>query len=216
MERLTREVTAHLADNHAPTWRYAGDCTNPQFASNIGLFSRCRKCQNCLQTRKEQWIARSIEERAKWPRAWFLTLTYANSEDYTYENIKLFFKRLRKRGNVNRISYICTDEHDSSGTRDINPHHHLVLYCDKSVTYRTFDRLWSFGHSKKNLLHNKSASYVAKYLTKAGNRVRASQSYGDHTISHLNFRTLGWVHSKLHPTNTLGRTNVRPSTKPTS
>lgn len=203
-----KELTALRAEHNAPTWRFGGDCTEPQFAGNIGLFTRCRKCPACLDTRKEQWIARSIDERAKWPKAWFLTLTYADPSEYSYENFKQFIKAVRHRGNVDRISFICTDEYDSSGERNYNPHHHLVLYGDENITYRTFDRLWTFGHSKKNLLYNRSASYVAKYLTKAGNRVRASQGYGSHTYAHLNLRTLGWVHSKLHPsTNPLKRSN---------
>lgn len=76
-------ILKFLCEAHSPTWKWADNCTNPQLATNTGVWSRCRQCDNCLQFKRRQWTARSIEERAKWPRAWFITWTYENPKNHT-------------------------------------------------------------------------------------------------------------------------------------
>lgn len=171
---------------HKPTFKFHSDCDFPQFSARHGMWTRCNKCLPCLRYKANTWIHRSVKERSKWDRAWFITLTYANTESYDYNNVKKYLKMLRKRIRAKgiRIAYIVTDETDSSRTRDYNPHHHMVVYGPDNLKYRDFDKLWSYGHRKLSLLENRSASYVAKYLTKSGSRVRASQDYGTHTIKH--------------------------------
>ena len=126
-------ILKFLCEAHSPTWKWADNCTNPQLAVNTGVWSRCRQCPNCLQFKRRQWTARSIEERAKWPRAWFITWTYENPEEYDYANVQKAIYQIRKSVKRERVSYICTDEYDSSGQRDFNPHHHLVVYCSKNA-----------------------------------------------------------------------------------
>ena len=183
-------ILKFLCEAHSPTWKWAHDCTNPQLATNSGVWSRCRQCDNCLLFKQRQWISRSIEERYKWPRAWFCTFTYANPEEYDYANVQKALKRIRKNSGK-RISYICTDEYDSRGERDFNPHHHLVVYGPENLVYRDIYPEWKHGNSEVELLKNVSASYVAKYITKTGCRIRASTGFGVHSIKHFNTLTMG-------------------------
>ena len=159
------------------------------------MWTRCSKCTNCLIHKRELWIARSFQEGLKWPKKWFVTLTYANVEDYQYANVQIWAKSIRNRrkakGKTHRITYICTDEHDSSGKRDRNPHHHLVVYGGQDLTYRdivdsTGPDIWRHGHSHAEILQSRTAAYVAKYITKTGTRIRASQDFGKHTTKHFN------------------------------
>jgi hypothetical protein len=184
----------HTNNLYELTFKLAGKCTNPQFQSRQELWTRCQKCKACLRNKSEIWIQRSIKERSKWDRAWFVTLTYSNTTEYNYENVQNWLKSIRERrktnGKSNRISYICTDEYDSKGERDHHPHHHLVVYGGPDLTYRDMAKgqnanHWRHGHSHIELLKSHSAAYVAKYINKTGNRIRASQDFGIHTTKHL-------------------------------
>lgn len=181
----SRELEIFTRRRHLfqPTFDFSIDCLDPQFAQKQAIFSRCRKCPNCIRYRARQWIKRSLHERNKWPRAWFTTLTYADPSEHSYKNVQIWFKRVRKH-HPDRLAYICTTETESSGEREYNPHHHLVVYGTENLKRRDLDNWWTHGNTDSQLLKGRSAAYVAKYIQKDYQRIRASSNYGTHTTAH--------------------------------
>lgn len=105
----------------------------------------CRVCNDCIATRKHQWLARAMAERASWPFALAVTLTYSNDEPanrdsaamFCYDDVRGFLKRLlsaarfyaksNKLGFVPRVRFICAGE---QGSRTNRVHWHLILFSD--------------------------------------------------------------------------------------
>ena len=132
-----------------------------------------------------------VAEQNHWARHWFLTLTYRNTDDYNYETVQRYLHRVRK-ATPDKIRYVCTTEFESKGERDFNPHHHLIIYTAASARYKHIAPKWQNGfYFLKDVSHglgtrqdinqsrlHKPAHYIAKYLVKQGERVRASQGIG--------------------------------------
>lgn len=158
-------------------------CTNPQFnplaleRPDFPHWVRCRRCDHCLAVRRFQWVDRMRAEAGIWPRTWFVTLTYRNLDDYNYETVQAWLKRVRRRA-TQKLRYVCTTEHESKGGRAYNPHHHLLIYCGTSLTRREIEGPWHLGYTKAKLANDSSIRYVAKYLAKGTERIRASSRIG--------------------------------------
>lgn len=154
-------------------------CSTPRWQNFLtGNFVRCRRCEHCLRIRAWLWKQRMIREHNIWPRTWFVTLTYANTDNYHYKSVQDWLKRLRKAHNT-PLRYVCTTEFESKGRREINPHHHVALYCEPSMHRRDIETQWNLGHSSCRLFKPKDAGYVAKYLVKGQERIRASNNIGN-------------------------------------
>ena len=170
------------------------DCLNPQRISivdkddpeyAVGLQDvRCRKCSNCMRMRQAQWMYRGAVEFATHERTWFVTLTWKDGNECDYEEVKKFFKRLRKKHGAFR--YLCTEE---KGEKNERLHWHILLHCSDSITWRAIASEWSHGHIHCKLARTSGlASYVAKYAAKGG-RIRASRFYGEESGCH---HVKGW------------------------
>lgn len=93
-----------------------------------------------------------------------------------------YFKRLRKQSGSS-LKYVAVFEAHKSGL----PHLHVLLheYDGRPVRKTALDGQWPHGFTHWRLVTPDGVaaapSYVAKYLTKGGAKVRASLRYGRHT-----------------------------------
>ena len=165
------------------------NCLNPQRISIVDKDDpeyavalqdvRCRKCANCMRMRQAQWMYRGAVEYATHKRTWFVTLTWKDGSVCDYEEVKKFFKRLRKKHGAFR--YLCTEE---KGELNERLHWHILLHCSDSLTWRSISSEWSHGHIHCKLARTSGlASYIAKYAAKGG-RIRASRFYGEESGCH--------------------------------
>ena len=153
------------------------DEVNPE----LGLLQdvRCRKCGSCMRMRQNQWMYRGSVEFATHERTWFVTLTWKDGNECDYEEVKKYFKRLRKKYGAFR--YLCTEE---KGERNERKHWHILLHCSNGFTWRAVSSEWHHGHVHCKLARTSGlASYVAKYAAKGG-RIRASRFYGEESGCH--------------------------------
>lgn len=110
----------------------------------------CRRCDECIATRRHNWVARAMAEKAMYKHALCVALTYDETTQenrdaakiFAYHDVKLFMKRLRdaawqnERRSAKRdkrdavrpiIRFLCAGE---QGSRDNRCHWHLILYSD--------------------------------------------------------------------------------------
>lgn len=158
-------------------------CTSPSYVGSISEKGqslptiplqavRCRKCKGCLKAREAQWSYRAGVEYLISERTWWLTLTYAGSKEPTYDDVKLFFKKLRKK---HEFRYVISEER---GTEKERLHWHILVHCSNSLTRREIERCWNNGFVNARLArHAGLGRYLAKYLAKQS-RIRASKHYG--------------------------------------
>jgi hypothetical protein len=135
---------------------------------------RCRKCVNCMRMRQAQWMYRGAVEYITSQRTWFITLTWGGNEPRQYEDVKKYFKRLRKAHGTFR--YLCTEE---LGDENKRIHWHILLHCSDNMSWRAVTSKWPHGHVHCKMARTSGlASYIAKYAAKGG-RIRASRFYGE-------------------------------------
>jgi len=181
-------------------------CENPIYVPNTGRDAamlplnsvRCRKCSNCMRQRKAEWVERVAKEWYVHERTWFLTFTFAetrtvinqgkrneqivcpklDSETFTepqyptYADIQLWLKRIRKK---HKIKFLSVEE---TGEKNGRLHWHLVLHCSSGLTGDEMQSQWDYGKLHSKLVTDGDiGSYIAKYVTKAGN-LRGSLGYG--------------------------------------
>jgi hypothetical protein len=109
----------------------------------------CRKCDDCIATRRHGWVARAMAEKAENSHAVCVTLTYADNTEqrrdaaamFAYADIKLFLGALRaaarreaKRSNWNivpQIRFLCAGE---QGDRIGRCHWHMIIYSNFDLT----------------------------------------------------------------------------------
>jgi hypothetical protein len=114
----------------------------------------CRKCDECMQTRANEWALRGHFELAEYKENCFITLTYKNNPvRLKKDDLQKFIKRLRKSIQPKKIKYFSVGEYGDKGLR---PHYHIII----------------FGHdfNDKELV-KMSASNKAVYESKALNKL---------------------------------------------
>lgn len=145
------------------------------YAAGLRLV-RCRRCPACLRWRQRIWVHRCSVEYVCSPRTWWTTLTYRGVVEPTYEDVKKFFKRLRKMKQCTLLRYAISEE---TGEQNGRLHWHILIHCNDQVTRRVVDGCWPLGHCHSRLARSAGlGGYLAKYLAKQS-RIRASQHYGD-------------------------------------
>ncbi|WP_138919498.1 rolling circle replication-associated protein [Oceanicola sp. S124] len=105
----------------------------------------CRTCDDCIATRRHNWIARAMAEKTQWPHTLCVALTYSDetqhnrdaAQMFCYADVRAFMARLRsaakryakkKRLNVEPvIRFLCAGE---QGDRNGRCHWHLILYSN--------------------------------------------------------------------------------------
>lgn len=98
----------------------------------------------------------------------FATLTYDDKhlpEDGSLdpEDGVKWLKRLRKEIEPRRVRYYLAGEYGDVSWR---PHFHVALFGVSQLETDLVERSWGMGHVMLGELNEKSASYIAKYVTK--------------------------------------------------
>lgn len=105
----------------------------------------CRRCNECIKARKNDWVARCMAEKSTSGEAVAIELTYRNNADgsmpeaaqaFRYKDVEAFFNRLRQayfreykvRG---EIRFICAGERGSQKGR---VHWHLIVFGDRKFS----------------------------------------------------------------------------------
>lgn len=116
-------------------------CTRP--ISHLGNIFACRTCDECIATRRHGWVARAMAEKAMWPHALCLALTYSDETQegrdgarmFQYADVRAFLKRLRsaikRQDETAQLRFLCAGE---QGTRNGRCHWHLILYSNVDLT----------------------------------------------------------------------------------
>ena len=106
----------------------------------------CRSCDECLATRRHQWVCRAMMEKACWPETICLALSYDDTSQanrdaaamFQYDDVRLFLARLRQAAHAfqpgARLRFLIACE---QGDRNGRCHWHCIIYS--SV------KLWSLG-----------------------------------------------------------------------
>lgn len=138
----------------------------------------CGKCMACLVNRRSEWAFRLEQEFKFSSSAYFVTLTYdekhlRRDRSLCKRDLQLYFKRLRKSYENQRIRYYAVGEYGSKSGR---PHYHVLLF---NVPDEFIRRAWVDSHGVSiGIVHigqvtEASVSYVLKYL------VQMVEDYGD-------------------------------------
>jgi hypothetical protein len=175
-------------------------CTRPitTIDQNTGreITFSCRTCDDCIVSRKNDWVARGMAEMATAAHTYVITLTYRNNPDGTkpdsarafkYADVQAWLWRIRaaakrKYGKGVEIRYIIAGER---GTQKDRVHWHVVLYashdlfklgkwydfCFKAIGQPRVTRmdhwsLWPHGHVVTDEATQASLAYVLKYCVK--------------------------------------------------
>lgn len=173
-------------------------------ASNIfkqihQLVFNCGKCLFCRKKKAYELAQRCVLHSSLYKQNCFLTLTYDEKKegyhnDFQYEDVQKFKKRLRKKAHPKKIEIFNVHEYGKNGKK----HWHLIVFNhdfdDKTVHTITngislyvsddLGRLWPYGFSTIGDVSTASAMYQAQYVEKDlknGNRLTSKQSHSKHS-----------------------------------
>lgn len=156
----------------------------------------CRACWQCKSNRIWDWVGRAIAERETSRKAYFVTLTYGNTnrlgevlteraKSLHYKDVQRWLYRIRKK---HRVRYIVTGEY---GPKTGRAHWHAILFFkdagpDVKVGFRywntsdvTMDPFWKDGNTRWEEFAPEHVRYVCKYMLKAG---EGNDSYERHAM----------------------------------
>lgn len=140
-------------------------CSDPQFKD--GNTFACRRCNQCLSTRRSGWVARGMAEKSIWPYSYTVTLTYSDDTQrgrdgarmFCYADVQGFMMRLRtaaaeaaqKAGKPRpTIRFVCAGE---QGDRRGRCHWHIILFSDCDIT--TLGRFRGRKNGKRKPLYKR-------------------------------------------------------------
>lgn len=141
----------------------------------------CGQCLPCRINKRREWTHRILLEGMQHGQNAFVTLTYADDNQFTLEpeHARNFLKRLRDNIKPLKIRFYLVGEYGDLSER---PHYHLALFnypsCAKGFTTynrnginccstcKEFQRHWPFGNIYLGTLEPHSAAYIAGYVTK--------------------------------------------------
>lgn len=138
----------------------------------------CGKCLPCKINKSRIWKFRNILEEMYTPFSYFITLTYNDERipksngKYNLEpsHLQSYFKRLRRNTDIS-FRYFSVGEYGNDGDRDWNPHYHILLYSQESLSEEQIEKAWSIhgvsnGFIKVGTVEKGSISYVVGYVIK--------------------------------------------------
>lgn len=140
----------------------------------------CRKCNFCLQNRRQDWSMRLMEELKDSQTAHFITLTYEDKYlPFIWEDDMAIGMNLEKRDlwKWHKAMRKAVEREDKSlrpkyysvgeyGTRYKRPHYHSIYYNAPEEVIRKLENggIWEKGQVYIGSVTEKSCGYVAKYL----------------------------------------------------
>lgn len=149
-------------------------CTRP--VERDGNTFACRTCDECLATRRHNWVARAMAEKTQFEHVLCIALTYSDETEYSrqgaqmfcYADVRAFMARLRaaarrdfKKRRLNTkpvLRFLCAGE---QGDRFGRCHWHLILYSNFPV--------WRLGEVK---LRKKVLTELEPMLTRGKRKCR--------------------------------------------
>lgn len=159
----------------------------------------CGQCLFCRKKRSYELAARCVLHASLYKDNCFLTLTYDEKKegyhnDFQYEDIQKFKKRLRRHCRDKKIQLFNVHEYGKNSKK----HWHLICFNhnfdDKTLhtrssglplfTSRTLQKLWPHGFSTIGDVSTASAMYQAQYVEKDlknGNRTNKKKSHSKHS-----------------------------------
>ncbi len=161
--------------------------------SDLPVELPCGQCIGCRLERSRQWAIRCLHEAKQYENNCFITLTYDNEHlpwdgSLDIEHFQKFMKRLRKKYEPRKIRFYHCGEY---GEQNDRPHYHACLFnfdfLDKKLykkendieyyTSESLQELWPFGFNIIGDVTFESAAYVARYIMKKVNGVKADNHY---------------------------------------
>lgn len=153
----------------------------------------CGECIGCKKERARCWTIRIIQEGSLHRESCFLTLTYKTECLPEYSSLQLedfqnFMKRLRKKLEPLKIRYFACGEYGKELSR---PHYHAVIFGidlrntlnGKLLNYESSSKMveeeWDKGFNTVGDFNEKTAAYVAGYVTKKILGESKDLHYGD-------------------------------------
>lgn len=145
-----------------------------------GHLMPCGKCPNCMRNRQNDWVFRLNEEYKVSPYSYFITLTYRDADlrfacyvpdkmvfpCLSHDDIKLFFKRLRKNTKAKLKYHLCGEY----GPNTFRPHYHALIFSQTKLDVIDIQKAWKHHDVLFNVFEpmygSACAGYVTKYLTK--------------------------------------------------
>ena len=151
---------------------------------------RCRRCPNCIDTRKSNLTFRLKEEVNASLHAHFVTLTYSDDNltinengvaDLNYKDVQLFIRKIRndavrKYNWQEKIKYYALGEY---GPKNLRPHWHLIFFnlppdftesiqkhYKEHYTNTAFNEAWEKGITTIAPVTTGRILYVSGYVQK--------------------------------------------------
>lgn len=130
---------------------------------------RCGKCPPCKNNRVSSWVFRLLQEEKNSEAALFVTLTYDTEHvpitpkgymTLSLSDVQKFFKRLRKKTNMGKVTYYLAGEYGSIRMR---PHYHIILF---NASESAVQEAWQLGNVYFGNVKNDSVAYTLKYICK--------------------------------------------------
>lgn len=156
----------------------------------------CGKCIVCRKRRSVELAIRCVLHASLYKNNCFLTLTYDEKKegyhnDFQYEDIQKFKKRLRRKVEPEKIQVFNVHEYGKNRKK----HWHLVVFnhdfSDKTLftvnggtrlyTSKTLEGLWPFGFSTIGDVTEASAMYQAQYTQKDFKNGNVTNIYKSHS-----------------------------------
>lgn len=138
-------------------------CARP-FRSPAGVFG-CGSCMPCLINRRRMWTTRIILESRLHEFSSMVTLTYNDDcvpEELKPRDLQLFLKRLRRKCSRPLRFFACGEYGDKTG----RPHYHLAVFGLCFLESELVEGCWPYGFVHLGELNEKSAAYIAGYVSK--------------------------------------------------
>lgn len=151
-------------------------CLFPIWISNKKYtgYVPCGKCAECIEKRSVDLKFRAEQEFKQCHNAFFLTLTYSDSNLPLHgdlpvlnkKDVQLFLKRIRKK--YGSVRYFSLGEYGPTTRR---PHYHLMLFFQSPVPEKSFwefkdsiAKLWNLGFITMDELNYNRIQYTVGYM----------------------------------------------------
>lgn len=162
--------------------------------TDLPLSVPCGQCIGCRLERSRQWAIRIMHEAQQHTENCFITLTYDGNTlpengSLIKSDFQNFMKRLRKTLHPKKIRFFHCGEYGENFKR---PHYHCAVFghnfahkkYDKDndlINYgdEILNKTWEKGFTKVGELNFDSAAYIARYITKKVNGIKADTHYGN-------------------------------------